>query len=61
MMRSTDTRLRATSGQARSEMDDLVLVRRPGIALVIGLLLRLERGWHGRNVPKGGRIARQCP
>ncbi len=38
-------------------MDDLDLFRRLGIALVIGLLLGLERGWHGRDEPEGGRIA----
>lgn len=38
-------------------MDDLDLFLRFGVALAIGLLLGLERGWHGREEPEGGRIA----
>jgi uncharacterized membrane protein (DUF4010 family) len=38
-------------------MDDLDLFRRFGVALAIGLLMGLERGWHGRDEPEGGRIA----
>ena len=38
-------------------MDDLDLFRRLGVALAIGLLLGLERGWHRRDEPEGGRIA----
>lgn len=30
---------------------------RLGLALAIGLLLGLERGWHGRTAAEGGRIA----
>ena len=38
-------------------MDDVELFQRLGVALAIGLLLGLERGWHGRDEPEGGRIA----
>ncbi|MDU8946387.1 MgtC/SapB family protein [Ovoidimarina sediminis] len=38
-------------------MDDLDLFQRFGVALAIGLLMGLERGWHGRDEPEGGRIA----
>jgi uncharacterized membrane protein (DUF4010 family) len=38
-------------------MDDLELFQRFGVALAIGLLLGLERGWHGRDAREGGRIA----
>jgi uncharacterized membrane protein (DUF4010 family) len=38
-------------------MDDLDIFRRLGLALAIGLLLGLERGWHGRDEPDGGRPA----
>ena len=38
-------------------MDDLELFQRLGVALAIGLLLGLERGWHGREEPEGARIA----
>lgn len=35
--------------------DDTLL--RLGLALALGLLLGLERGWHGRKAPEGDRIA----
>lgn len=38
-------------------MDDIELFQRLGVALAIGLLLGLERGWHGREEPEGARIA----
>lgn len=38
-------------------MDDFELFQRFGVALAIGLLLGLERGWHGRDEPEGGRVA----
>lgn len=38
-------------------MDNFELFQRLGVALAIGLLLGLERGWQGRDEPEGGRIA----
>ncbi len=38
-------------------MDELELFRRLGLALAIGLLFGLERGWHGREASEGRRIA----
>jgi len=38
-------------------MDELEIFRRLGLALVIGLLFGLERGWHGREMSEGARIA----
>jgi uncharacterized membrane protein (DUF4010 family) len=38
-------------------MDELDLFQRLGVALAIGLLLGLERGWQRRDAPEGGRIA----
>ena len=38
-------------------MEDLELFRRFGLALAIGLLLGLERGWHRREAGEGRRIA----
>ena len=35
--------------------DDILL--RLGLALALGLALGLERGWHGRSLREGGRIA----
>lgn len=37
--------------------DMLELVRRLGVALAIGLMVGLERGWHERDLPEGKRIA----
>jgi len=34
-----------------------VAAQRLGVALAIGLLIGLERGWHGRELPEGERIA----
>lgn len=38
-------------------MSDGDLVLRLALALAIGLILGLERGWHGRSQAEGGRIA----
>lgn len=38
-------------------MDDLEIFRRLGLALAIGLLFGLERGWHGREKSEGSRTA----
>ncbi|MEE4120535.1 MAG: DUF4010 domain-containing protein [Paracoccaceae bacterium] len=38
-------------------MDDIEIFRRLGLALAIGLLLGLERGWHGRDEAEGRRIS----
>lgn len=38
-------------------MSDLEIFQRLGLALAIGLLFGLERGWHQRDRPEGGRIA----
>ncbi len=38
-------------------MEDLETLRRLGMALAIGLLLGLERGWHERGGPEGRRTA----
>lgn len=38
-------------------MDELEIFRRLGLALAIGLLFGLERGWHARKTSDGGRIA----
>ena len=38
-------------------MDDLEIFQRLGLALAIGLLFGLERGWHQRSQSEGDRIA----
>ncbi|HDR28759.1 MgtC/SapB family protein, partial [Rhodovulum sp.] len=38
-------------------MEDFELFRRLGLALAIGLLFGLERGWHARGEPEGERVA----
>lgn len=38
-------------------MDDTEIFLRLGLALAIGLLLGLERGWHGRDASEGERTA----
>jgi uncharacterized membrane protein YhiD involved in acid resistance len=38
-------------------MDEFELFKRLGMALAIGLLLGVERGWQMRRAPEGGRIA----
>ena len=38
-------------------MDDTEILSRLGLALSIGLLFGLERGWHGRDASEGARIA----
>jgi len=35
----------------------LEMLTRLGVALAIGLLIGLERGWHQRNLPEGERVA----
>ena len=37
--------------------DDALLLERLAVALAIGLLMGLERGWEYRQLPEGGRIA----
>lgn len=38
-------------------MNDIEVFQRLGLALAIGLLLGLERGWHGRSEDEGARAA----
>jgi uncharacterized membrane protein (DUF4010 family) len=38
-------------------MDDFDTLQRLALALAIGILIGLERGWHGRAEPEGGRVA----
>lgn len=38
-------------------MDEIELFKRVGMALAIGLMLGIERGWETREVPEGTRIA----
>lgn len=38
-------------------MDDIEVFRRLGLALAIGMLIGLERGWHSREAPEGQRVA----
>lgn len=38
-------------------MEHLDLFERLGLALAIGLLMGVERGWQAREVPEGGRVA----
>ncbi len=38
-------------------MDDFETLQRLALALAIGTLIGLERGWQGRDVPEGGRVA----
>ncbi len=38
-------------------MTDMELLQRLGLALAIGLLVGLERGWHGRAEREGARVA----
>lgn len=38
-------------------MDEIELFKRLGLALAIGLLIGVERGWQGRNDARGSRIA----
>ena len=47
----------AARGGHSGRMEDLELFRRFGLALAIGLLLGLERGWHRREAGEGRRIA----
>ena len=37
--------------------DALTLLERLAVALAAGLLIGLERGWHDRDLPEGGRVA----
>lgn len=41
----------------RPAMDDLVILQRLGLALAIGLIIGLERGWHEREEGEGERAA----
>lgn len=38
-------------------MDEIALFQRLGLALAIGMLMGLERGWDARGAPKGSRVA----
>jgi uncharacterized membrane protein (DUF4010 family) len=38
-------------------MEDFDTLQRLALALAIGILIGLERGWHGRGEPEGGRVA----
>lgn len=38
-------------------MEDFDTIRRLALALALGILIGLERGWHGRAEPEGGRVA----
>ena len=38
-------------------MTDIQLIERLALALAIGLLIGLERGWEYRQLPEGGRVA----
>jgi uncharacterized membrane protein (DUF4010 family) len=38
-------------------MNDLELVGRIGLALALGILVGIERGWHAREEPEGSRVA----
>lgn len=38
-------------------MDDIDTLGRMGVALAIGMLIGLERGWSSRDLPEGGRVA----
>lgn len=38
-------------------MDDLETLQRLGLALAIGVLIGIERGWHSRAEPEGTRVA----
>ena len=40
-----------------TQADNLQLLERMAIALAIGLLIGLERGWEYRELPEGGRVA----
>ncbi|MGM0662107.1 MAG: MgtC/SapB family protein [Pseudomonadota bacterium] len=47
----------STCGLYTALMDELEIFRRLGLALAIGLLFGLERGWHERETSEGGRVA----
>lgn len=38
-------------------MDEITIIERAAIALAIGSVVGLERGWSERNIPEGGRVA----
>jgi uncharacterized membrane protein (DUF4010 family) len=38
-------------------MVDIAIFERLALALALGLLIGLERGWHEREIPEGGRVA----
>ena len=38
-------------------MSEIDLFQRLGLALAVGLLIGLERGWSGRAEAEGGRVA----
>ena len=38
-------------------MEDFEILERMGVALAIGVLIGLERGWSTRDLPEGGRVA----
>lgn len=38
-------------------MEGFDILQRLALALAVGILIGLERGWHGRTEPEGGRVA----
>src|SRR5262245_59438195 len=40
-----------------TDMDELEILQRAGLATAIGLLIGIERGWQSRQAKDGGRVA----